>query len=135
MQGAIKLPSEEEMRNQIAKQHEVNRRSFAQIERLALLVMLVRPCIRLHPDDSPGCGFHAEDDWLFRRSADACCSNFEGLANVNLIFAAGRFPQIPAAAALSTLSPGQELASQEAVENENLHVLLHWQPMLRQHAL
>ena len=32
------------MRKQIAKQHELNRQSFAQIERLALLVMLVRPC-------------------------------------------------------------------------------------------
>ena len=50
MQGAIELPSEEEMRNQIAKQHELNRRSFAQIERLALLVMLVRPCIPLHSE-------------------------------------------------------------------------------------
>ena len=48
MQGAIELPSGEEMRKQITKQHELNRRSFAQIERLALLVMLVRPCILLH---------------------------------------------------------------------------------------
>ena len=56
MQGAIELPSEEEMRNQIAKQHELNRRSFAQIERLALLVMLVRPssCIPLFSQTQKG---------------------------------------------------------------------------------
>ena len=56
------------------------------------------------------------------------------LAGVSLDFPAGRLPQISAAAALSTVSPEQELAGQEAVENKDVHVVLCWQPMLRQHA-
>lgn len=55
-------------------------------------------------------------------------------SDASLILLAGRVPWIPAAAAFSAVSSEQELAGQEAVENKDLHVLLCWQPMLRQHA-
>ncbi|CAK0739800.1 hypothetical protein CVIRNUC_001197 [Coccomyxa viridis] len=62
IQGAIELPSEEEMRKQIAKQHELNRQSFAQIERLALLVEFHRYLLQLRLARCP-----QSKSWLGRR--------------------------------------------------------------------
>lgn len=72
MQGITELPSEEEMRAQIAKEHEFNRRSFTQVKRHALMVSALMSSGVFSVMPSPG----PQDDSqqrCSRRDLDVMC--------------------------------------------------------------